>query len=62
MNNLLCTIDLFAGINLYEFNKNDGTLIQEINNIRKMNRWLERKLDTLSADGESIVVVTKTYV
>ena len=59
-NNLLCTTDLFVGINLYEFNKNDGTLIQHINGARKMNRWLQRQLDTLSADGESIVVVTKT--
>ena len=50
----------FAGINIYEFSRNEGTLLQTITGLRKMNRWTERQFDTLSADGDSILVVTKT--
>jgi len=51
-------LDTMRGIQLFEFDRNTGTLIQKIGNIRRMNKWLERKLDTISAD--SVVVIVKS--
>ena len=47
---------------MFEFDRNTGVLIQEITGVRKMNRWLEKQLDSLAEDKKSVLVITKTYI
>merc|ERR1711962_45652 len=46
------------GIQLFEFDQSSGSLIQNIKNIRRMNRWLEKQLDEIATD--SVVVIIKS--
>ena len=52
------------GVNIFEFDRNTGALIQDIEGLRKMNKGAKRQLDDfsddLSDDGQSVVVLTKT--
>ena len=49
---------MYIGITMYEFDRNTGTLIQDIKGIRSMSRWFNKQMDTLSED--SVLVVVKT--
>ena len=54
------SIFLFTGINVFQFNRNDGTLVQSIEGATQMNRRLEDGLEQISEDGESVVVLTNS--
>ena len=52
------SISFISGIQIFELDRNTGSLIQRIAGIRNMNKWLGKQLDSIASD--SVLVMIKS--